>query len=229
MKKQIAALAIGLALLVGGCAITAVVQPQPADTTEVLDLVGEYGAGGQGLSAMLGPGQGTLGEQILEKFGSKVRILGYWNWNDYSVNAVLAAAPANHMIGYFGDSCGASIGPFNAATQRRRVAVVIGTQASTYCPTSGFTDAVPANVTFAEETYNPSWIETFGLGTRVYAATSATRLTLVQRPDMHPDLQQDFFNDALDELSIVLAQSATLKKPIGGTTELVRYHGQRIR
>lgn len=219
------------ALLLAGCAITAVVQPEPPGTTEVLDLVGEYGAGGQGLSAMLGPGQGTLGAQIQAKFGSKIRILGYWNWNDYSVNSVLAAVPASHMIGYFGDSCGASIGPFNAATQHRQVAVVIGAQASIYCPTVGSYDAVPKNVMYAEETYNPNCDETAGLGCRIYTATSATKLTLVQRPDLHPDLQQDFFNDALDELALVLDASEKLMgrySVSGGMRVLTRYHGQRM-
>jgi hypothetical protein len=226
MRKLVivAALASSLA----ACASTSSYVPPPVGN-ERAEIYMIYGAGGQALSGMLGPGQGTLGDQITAKFGSAVRIAGYYDWTDYSVIQQANAVPSSKRVIFIGDSCGSSIGPFDAAAMNRP-AEVIGVQASIYCPTIGFTDPVPATTSFAEETYNKFLVETGGLGYRLYTAGPSTKLTIVQRPDLHPGLSQDFFNDCLDEISTILASSAKLHGgSSGGTQMLIRYHGQRIR
>lgn len=224
MKREI--IIIAIAVLLTGCADISRYVPAPVGN-ERAEIFMEYGAGGQALSGALGPGSGTLGDQIKAKFGSAVRITGYYDWTDYSVIAVANAIPASKKVIIIGDSCGASIGPFDAAAMTRP-AEIIGVQASIYCPTVGFTDPVPSTTSFAEETYNPSLIETGGLGYRLYTAGPQTKLTIVQRPDLHPGLSQDFFDDALDEIGAILASSASLHGRTGGTRMLVRYHGQHF-
>jgi len=227
MKRLAVITAFCVALALSACA-TQSYSPPPLNG-EQTEIVMEYGAGGDALSAMLGPGQDTLGDQIKTKFGSRVRIAGYWDWADYSVLDTIKSFPSSKSVIVIGDSCGASVGPFLAAAVNRPILAVIGIQASTYCPTVGATDPVPSNVRYALETYNPNCAETFGLGCRVYTAGASTNLKIVQRPDLHPALTQDSFNDVLDELSMIFASSATFKVKHGGTQRLVRYHNQRIR
>lgn len=229
MIKRLGVILLAFGLL-AGCA-DAVAPPTASATygTEQAEVLGIYGAGGVDLSANLGPGQGTLlGDQLPKKFGARIRVVGYWNWDDYSINDYINAIPLSKMVIIIGDSCGASIGPFDAAAVHRPVTAVIGVQASYWCPTVGSTDPVPSNVAYAEETYNPNCLETGWLGCRVYTASKSTKLTLVQRYDYHPDLQQDFFNDALDEVSLVLSSSGALNRS-GGTQVLIRHHGQHMR
>ena len=221
-------LAAALAASLAACGTTSNYVPPPAGN-ERADIFMISGAGGQALSGALGPGGGTLGDQFQKKFGSAVRIVGYYDWTDYSVIQTANAVPLSKKVVFVGDSCGASIGPFDAAAMTRP-ADVIGVQASVYCPTVGTTDPVPGSVSFSLETYNPNWDETGGLGYRLYTAGPQTELTIVRRPDLHPGLSQDFFNDAIDELGVILASSAHLGgSRHGGTTEIVRHHGQRIR
>lgn len=217
-------LAIIAFVLVAGCT-TQQYTPPPADG-EQAEIYMEYGAGGDALSAMLGPGQGTLGQQITNKF-PQVRIAGYYDWTDYSVLSAAAAVPSNKSIIFIGDSCGGSIGSFLAAALQRKVLAVMGIQPSDYCPTIGSTDPVPSNVAYALETYNPNCFETFFLGCRVYTAGASTKLTIVQRPDLHPALTQDSFNDVLDELSMIFAPQAKFGGALGSKM-VVRYHGQRM-
>lgn len=186
--RMFQAAAVALALSVAGCAHVTPYTPPPVNG-EQAELFMIYGAGGDALSSALGPGTNTLGAQIQAKFGSRVRIAGYYDWTDYSVNAAIAAVPASKKVIVIGDSCGGSVGPFDAATVSRQVEI-IAVQPSIFCPTFGYTDPIPNNVAFAEETYNPYFVETGGLGYRLFTAGPSTKLTVVQRPDLHPGLSK---------------------------------------
>lgn len=227
LRKQIAAAFLAGAL--AACGTTAAFQPAPSGG-EQADVYVKYGLGGYFFGHGLGPGSGTLGDQIQRKYGQRVRLAGYYQFQD-ELYRLIDATPAAVKVVIVGNSCGAVTAPFDAAQSGRVVDAVMGIQPSTDGCEGDFsgTNAIPKNVRFALDTYNPSCPETFGLGCQLYAAGPSTRLTIVKRPDLHPALSQDSFNDVLDELAVVMSASAKLRAASGGTRLMVRYHGQRIR
>lgn len=224
---QIAALAATLAL--AACAVGGAYVPPPQDG-EAADVYIKYGLGGYSLGYNLGPGQGTLGDQIQSKYGSRVRIAGYYQFQD-QLYQLIDETPASIKVIVIGNSCGAVTAPFDAAQSSRTVDAVMGIQPSTDGCEGDFspTNPIPANVRFALDTYNPNCAETFGLGCQLYTAKAPTKLTIVQRPDLHPALSQDSFTDVLDEMDLVMAASAKFGAALEGTRMIVRYHNQRIR
>ena len=226
MKKLV--VAIALCAVLAGCGGGSYVPP-PVDG-EAADVFIKYGLGGTTFGAALGPGSGTLGDQISAKFGSRVRIAGYYQFQD-QLYQLINGTPAAIKVAVIGNSCGAVTAPFDAKQASREVDAVMGIQPSTDGCEGDYsaTNPIPASVKFALDTYNPSCPETFGLGCQLYTAGPSTKLTIVQRPDLHPALSQDSFDDVLDEMSIVLSASAKLGAQRGGTSMIVRYHGQRMR
>lgn len=258
-NKLIAGLLLG-ALALAGCAVidagpstvavgpvisqqnatppAVVVQPAPAPAPashEIARVFIKYGAGGYALSPAMGPGAGTLGAKLQSKFGARVKIVGYYQWTD-AIASLMASTPAAIKLVSFGDSCGASAGPYDAAAVNRTVDLIGGFQPSIYCGGGGgFTEPVPANVLSAIEVYNPSCISTGGLGCRLWTLAAnfpASRLLIVSRPDMHPGVNADSEQDMIDALSAALAPAAKLKAlraPLGSKPRLiVRHHGERI-
>lgn len=209
--------------------------PTPTPITAQADVFIKYGAGGYGLSPAMGPGPGTFGDRMRSRFGGKVMIVGYYQWTD-AVAAQMSATPLNTKLISFGDSCGASAGPYDAAAVTRNVDLIGGFQPSIYCGGGGgFTEPVPANVLNAIEVYNPSCISTGGLGCRLWTLASnfpAGRLTIVQRPDMHPGVNVDSENDMLDKMAAVMAVGAArkaLSTPLNSKpVVLVRHKGERL-
>lgn len=220
---------LGLILVLVGCAISGGgYTPLPPDG-EQADVYIKYGLGGYSLGYNLGPGTGTLGDQISIKYGPRIRIAGYYQFQD-QLYQVINDTPAAVKVIIIGNSCGGVTAPFDAKDAQRIVEAVMGIQPSTDGCEGDFssTNPIPSNVRYALDTYNPSCPETFGLGCQLYTAGPSTKLTIVQRPDLHPALSQDSFNDVLDEMAVVMSATAKRGMELGGTTRLVRYHGQRI-
>lgn len=227
--KQIAALAFAGAI--AGCVAAASYTPPPRGG-EQADVWIKYGLGGITFGYALGPpssSYGTLGAEIAAKFGSRVRIAGYFQFQD-QLYPQINATPASIKVIVIGNSCGAVTAPFDAIQSKRAVDLVAGIQPSTDGCEGDYsgTNPIPPNVRYALDTYNPSCPETFGLGCQLYTAGPTTKLTIVQRPDLHPALSQDSFTDVLDEMSVVMGASAKFGAPTGGTRMLVRHHGERI-
>ena len=228
MKRLAVITAFFAALALSACA-TQSYTPPPMDG-EQADVYFKYGLGGVAFGYNLGPGPGTLGDQISAKYGSRVRIAGYYQFQD-QLYELLNHTPANIKVVIIGNSCGAVTAPFDAAQTKRTVDAVMGIQPSTDGCEGDFsgTNPIPSNVRFALDTYNPNCAETLGLGCQLYTATSKTKLTIVQRPDLHPALSQDSFNDVLSEMALVMSASSKFGARHGVTELLVRYHNQRIR
>jgi hypothetical protein len=218
--------AIFLLIVLASCAATYVAPPQD---DEAADVYIKYGLGGVVFGYNLGPGSGTLGDQIQSKYGSRVRIAGYFQFQD-QLYQTINKTPARIKIIIIGNSCGAVTAPFDAAQSSRQIDAVMGIQPSTDGCEGDFsgTNPIPSNVRFALDTYNPSCPETLGLGCQLYTASPPTQLTIVQRPDLHPALSQDSFNDVLSEMNVVMSASAKLGAPHGGTKLIVRYHQQKM-
>ena len=227
--KHFAGTAIALSLMLGGCATSGGGYIAPPAGGEQADVMIKYGLGGYSLGHNLGPGSGTLGDQISAKFGSRVRIAGYYQFQD-QLYQMINATPASIKVIVIGNSCGAVTAPFDTQQSSREIDAVMGIQPSTDGCEGDYsgTNPIPSSVRFALDTYNPSCPETLGLGCQLYTAGPSTKLTIVQRPDLHPALSQDSFNDVLDEMATVMSASAKLGAARGGTMMIVRYHGQRM-
>lgn len=228
---------LSLAIVASLCACTTGPTPPPSPVIPVVAkavVLEKYGAGGQSLSSAMGPGAGTFGGRMQARFGSAVYIVGYYQWTD-NVSSVIASVPATAMVMMFGDSCGASAVPYDAAGVSRSIALIGGFQPSIYCGNGGgFTEPVPANVQNAIEVYNPTCVDTGGLGCRLWTLAPsfpASRLTIVQRPDLHPGVNVDSENDMLDKMAMVLQGGPQLKgapRRGGQPHVVVRHHGERL-
>lgn len=144
-----------------------------------------YGLGG----AALDP---AGGEAVLVQ---KIKALGIdtagspYQYSDTSLIAgILLAAHAKGLkVGVGGDSLGANNAPYVAQSVRTHMGVdyLFGFQPSEY----GMHQPVTKNVIEAFCTYNPNWLETFGLGAYAWqleTGNTRTRLTVVTNNDAHP-------------------------------------------
>jgi hypothetical protein len=86
-----------------------------------------------------------------------------YHWSD--VNTIVEAinrVPTNMPIGVGGSSLGDDEASDIASRTKRAIKQLFGFQDSSY----GVNVGVPDNVEFADNIWNPSWLETFGLGSR---------------------------------------------------------------
>lgn len=110
-----------------------------------------------------------------------------YNWND--VNTIVLEinrAPPNIPIAVGGASLGDNEAPDIASRTMRPIKYLFGFQCSTY----GVDIGVPRNVEFADNIYNPSWLETFGLGSRQWHKAANNRFTVLRNIPLyqpHPD------------------------------------------
>ncbi len=101
-------------------------------------------------------------------------------------NAILAT-PEGSIIIVGGDSLGANNAPYIATSirARRGVDYLFGFQPSVW----GYHSTVPASVVEALCIYNPTWIETFGLGDYAWpleGGNHRTKIRYIQNSDPHP-------------------------------------------
>jgi len=117
-----------------------------------------YGMGGAGIEYW---------DSGLRQLVKRCRALGYdtfgspYNWSD--VNAIVSEinqAPADALIAVGGASLGSNEAPDIADRTKRRIKYLFGFQTSVW----GYRTGIPANVERADNIYNPSWLQTFGLG-----------------------------------------------------------------
>jgi hypothetical protein len=96
------------------------------------------------------------------------------------------------------------------------------------------------NIKLAQETYNPNWFETLGLGWAQYQpgpGFNPGHLLLVQRPDLHPyaDLDPNALNDIFLAVKSLLNTGARdtyafSKGPQApaAVNRVIRYNGQPL-
>jgi hypothetical protein len=117
-----------------------------------------------------------MGGAAIETWGTGLRLLierckaigldtaqSPYHWSD--VNTIVEAigrVPSELPIGVGGSSLGDDEAPDIASRVRRQIKFLFGFQDSSY----GVNVGVPDNVEFASNIWNPSWLETFGLGSR---------------------------------------------------------------
>lgn len=110
-----------------------------------------------------------------------------YNWNDLGpiiseINRTPSAVPIAIGGASFGDDEAPDIA---SRIVRRPVKYLFGFQCSIY----GVDVGVPSNVEFADNIYNPSWLETFGLGFRRWhlaAGNKVTKLNNIPVRASHP-------------------------------------------
>lgn len=105
-----------------------------------------------------------------------------YHWSD--VNTIVTEinrAPIGIPIAVGGASLGDNEAPDVASRTKRLIKYLFGFQCSTY----GVDVGVPANVEFADNIYNPSWWETFGLGYRQWHPAAGNRTTKLQNIPIH--------------------------------------------
>lgn len=132
-----------------------------------------YGLGG----AITSPGVVQVTQQAAAIAGVKVQPTSYWDEWQAIVPAVAASKSKNIIFGY---SCGVGSTGYVAGAVAPTKVYVVGIQGSIYCPPS----ALAKNVVAAQETYNPSFLMTLGLGWKWYSRT--VPLKLIARYDFHP-------------------------------------------
>jgi hypothetical protein len=143
---------------------------------------------GRGMYGMWGPV--TDGGE--REFSAKVAALGVEvglsPYRDSDVNQIahdFNEAPADAVLLVWGSSLGANNCPIVAAYTHRTIHGIWGFQASEF----GAKVPIPNNVLFAHEVYNPSWLESMGLGHYQWVLAHGnhrTNLYLSARYDMHP-------------------------------------------
>ena len=146
------------------------------------------------------------------EFSEKVKLLGVdigkSPYRDYDINTIvadLAAAPDDAILLLWGSSLGANNCPVVASyVPHRTIHGMWGFQASE----GGAKVAVPSNVLFAHEVYNPNWIMTVGLGAYEWVkapGNTITNLYLSARDDFHPGETETTQTMFLAELARVIA------------------------
>lgn len=161
---------------------------------------------------------------------TKVAVYDYTQ--DQTIVDQIAADPPAVRVMVGGYSCGANTTTVVGAAVKRLIQMIAVIQASVWC---GGTYLTP-NVLKVQETYNPNFAETFGLGAyqlQPGPGFNPANLTLIDRPDCHPcaDTDPDAQNDVLDAIreATVMPLSARFGAALGAKPKmLVRYHNQRI-
>lgn len=150
---------------------------------------------------------------------------------DQEIVDEIAVEPPSVRVVVGGYSCGANTTTVVGAAVKRLIQMIAVIQASVWC---GGTYLTP-NVLKVQETYNPNFAETFGLGAyqlQPGPGFNPANETFIVRPDCHPcaDTDPDAQNDVLD--AIREATSEPLSVRFGAALRatpkvIVRYHGQR--
>jgi hypothetical protein len=92
-----------------------------------------------------------------------------YNWSQVNeLDAIISRVPVGIPIAVGGSSLGDDNAPVVASRTKRIIRYLFGFQDSMY----GVSVKVPDNVQFADNIYNPSWIQTFGLGYRQWTRTT---------------------------------------------------------
>lgn len=190
-----------------------------------------YGLGGSATS----PGMDTLAKELAAIPG--VQVQGPYFYDQWqSVASAMQAAPRATPKAVEGYSCGVGSTAWAATAAGLQVALVAGIQASVWCPPTPLTP----NILAAHETYNPNCLATFGLGCATYTAGAGFnpgRITLVQRPDLHPyaDLDPDALADMVAATKAAISVPAAMalgaakgKAVPGAPNVLVRYRNQPL-
>lgn len=219
---------IVFAVFLSGCAGTVVIPvPHPSASS------------GTHVWEMRGMGPGIWSEGMNEIGAQEAQIPGVTQVTlfDYSQTQAIADAinadPPNVREVIEGYSCGANASPVVGAGVTRHVDAIAVIQASEWC---GGTYLTP-NVGYVQETYNPYFIETFGLGAYQLQPGpnfNPNNVTYIVRPDCHPcaDVDPDAQADLVAATRRVAGNSLGavmhLKRRVPGATNvLVRYHGQK--
>lgn len=227
LKRHIAVTAVALALF--GC----------AGTTTYLQTVNATAGVFVRLMRGMGPSAWSYGVDDIGQRAAKIPNVAYVSVSDYTqdqqiADAVDADPPgAVEIVG--GYSCGANASTVIGTAVKRNLYIVV-IQPSDWC---GGTYLTP-NVLRAQETYNPMFAETAGLGAyqlQPGPGFPASRLTLVDRPDCHlcADTDPDAQNDVLDFISSVASPAAGHRmaaalgpRPKAGAVTITRRAGQRV-
>jgi hypothetical protein len=190
-----------------------------------------YGLGG----SLTSPGMNTLGQELGGLPGVQVYGPYYYDqWQTVVTN--MQALPPGMPIALEGYSCGVGSTAWAATAAGLSVALIAGIQGSDFCPPTPLTP----NIKAAAETYNPNCLETFWLGCATYTpgpGFNPGKITLVQRPDLHPyaDLDPDALADmvAATEAAISASAAGALKiaRGIGVPASphiLIRFRNQKL-
>lgn len=105
-----------------------------------------------------------------------------YEWND--INRIIAEiyhVPSGVPVAVGGASLGDNEAPDIASHVKRPIKYLFGFQCSVY----GVDVGVPSNVEFADNIYNPSWWETFGLGYRQWHLAAGNKVTKLQNLPIH--------------------------------------------
>jgi len=110
-----------------------------------------------------------------------------YNWDDVdSIVRHIDGLPADAKIAVGGASLGDDEAPDIASRTKHPIAYLFGFQCSSY----GVDVGVPANVAVADNIYNPSWLQTFGLGSRKWRLAPGNTVTQLRNIPIyapHPD------------------------------------------
>jgi hypothetical protein len=144
--------------------------------------------------------------------GIGVDIMGspYRDYDTQKIVDAIMTCPADAKIFVFGASLGANNSPVigMALNGHRTVAGIWGFQASLY----GARAPITPNVLFAHEAYNPTYVETGGLGALEWtkaAGNATTKLVITTNNDLHPgDFDVPVQNLFLDDMTRIMAAQA---------------------
>lgn len=147
-----------------------------------------YGMGGAAIETW-GSGERLLVERC-KKLGLDTMNSPY-QWSDVElICSQIERCPSDANIAAGGDSLGACEAPDIAMRIKQRIKrpikYLFGFQSSVY----GANVPVPSNVEFADNFYNPSWWQTFGLGYRQWTlapGNKTTHLRNIPHYGPHPD------------------------------------------
>ena len=152
-----------------------------------------YGLGG----AVTSPGVVAITQQATAIPGVKAAPISYYDQWPQTVSPIEALSASTKVI-LFGYSCGVGSTAQVANAVYPRKVYLVAIQGSVYCPPP----TSKSNIAFAQETYNPSFLMTLGLGWKWY---SGTPVHLIPRYDFHPyaDIDPATQNDVLGFISAV--------------------------
>lgn len=190
----------------------------------------ERGLGGYAL----GPGVDEIG-QLATKIPGVTRVVVTEYTQGQAIANFANADPTSVHVVIGGYSCGANSAPGTAAAVARPVDMLPVIQASLWCGDYPITK----NVRRAQETYNPTCIQTAGLGCKLLSlgpGFDPANFTVIDRPNCHPcaDTDPDAQNDVLDAIrSVTNPMAMTRYRAVLGLKQhevrhITRYHGERV-
>lgn len=112
-----------------------------------------------------------------------------YHWDDVNVIVrKIAHLGDEHVVAVGGSSLGDNEAPDIARRVGRRIRYLFGFQCSQY----GARVGVPANVDYADNIFNPSWLETFGLGHQKWFLAPGNHVTHLRNVPLHQPHPDDW-------------------------------------